>query len=165
MGTFFCRNGASIYTFQLMIFIYLKLVIIRKGNLWFVAIVILGPYLCLRIFFFFCFRSHWDTCASMQDANRSLAGEMGCGRLKSLQRFVRLRQQFMVSQVQLLYPVKVATGQAPEQELESFTSIIKSGTDPAGSAPYFRGCFVFLNIVVAYIVDFIKHWNTINCHT
>nr|GMD70660.1 UV radiation resistance-associated gene protein isoform X1 [Ipomoea batatas] len=34
----------------------------------------------------------------LQDANRSLAGEMGCGHLKSLQRFVRLRQQFMVSQ-------------------------------------------------------------------
>ncbi|XP_031114051.1 UV radiation resistance-associated gene protein isoform X1 [Ipomoea triloba] len=74
----------------------------------------------------------------LQDANRSLAGEMGCGHLKSLQRFVRLRQQFMVSQVQLLYPVKVTTGHAPEQELESFTSIIKSG-NYTGQKPLDQG--------------------------
>ncbi|CAH9136694.1 unnamed protein product [Cuscuta epithymum] len=63
----------------------------------------------------------------LQDANRSLTGEMGCGHLKSMQRLVRLRQQFMVSQIQLLYPVKVGAGLEIEQELESFTNIIRSG--------------------------------------
>nr|GMD63539.1 UV radiation resistance-associated gene protein-like isoform X3 [Ipomoea batatas]GMD66185.1 UV radiation resistance-associated gene protein-like isoform X3 [Ipomoea batatas]GMD68417.1 UV radiation resistance-associated gene protein-like isoform X3 [Ipomoea batatas] len=38
----------------------------------------------------------------LQDANRSLAGEMGCGHLKSLQRFVRLRQQFMNTASQIM---------------------------------------------------------------
>lgn len=63
----------------------------------------------------------------MQESSRSFAGEKGSGRLKNLQRLLRMRQQYMVSQVSLLYPVKVVNIKAPEQELESFRSSIKSG--------------------------------------
>ncbi|KAL8486872.1 hypothetical protein ACS0TY_023068 [Phlomoides rotata] len=63
----------------------------------------------------------------MQESSRSFAGEKGYGRLKNLQRLLRMRQQYMVSQVSLLYPVKVVIRKAPEQELESFRSSIKSG--------------------------------------
>ncbi|CAA3024906.1 UV radiation resistance-associated gene [Olea europaea subsp. europaea] len=63
----------------------------------------------------------------MQDSNRSPTGEKGYVHLKNLQKSLRLRQRYMVSQVSLLYPVKVVIGRAPEQELESFTSSIKSG--------------------------------------
>ncbi|KAL2530941.1 hypothetical protein Fot_23542 [Forsythia ovata] len=74
----------------------------------------------------------------MQDSNRALAGEKGYVHLKNLQKLLRLRQQYMVSQVSLLYPVKVVIGRAPEQELESFTSTIKSGV-PSGSKPVDQG--------------------------
>ncbi|KAK6122805.1 hypothetical protein DH2020_043448 [Rehmannia glutinosa] len=62
----------------------------------------------------------------MQESSRSLAGEKGYGNLKNLQKLLRARQQYMVSQVSLLYPVKVVIRKAPEQELESFSSSIKS---------------------------------------
>lgn len=39
----------------------------------------------------------------------------------------------MVSQVSLLYPVKVLMKKAPEQELESFSSSIKSGNGSYGN--------------------------------
>lgn len=63
----------------------------------------------------------------MQEANRSLAGERGYGHLKNLQKLLRMRQRYMVSQVSLLYPVKVVLGQAHEQELEAYTSSSRSG--------------------------------------
>ncbi|KAL8117064.1 vacuolar protein sorting 38 isoform X2 [Apium graveolens] len=66
----------------------------------------------------------------LQEANASLAGERGCTRLKNLQKLLRLRQQYMVSQVSLIYPVKVVVGHTCEQELESFTSGDPSGLKP-----------------------------------
>ncbi|XP_031090679.1 UV radiation resistance-associated protein-like [Ipomoea triloba] len=66
----------------------------------------------------------------LQDVSRSLAGGTGYGYLKylkRLQRLLRLREQYMVSQVQVLYPVKIAIGYSPEQELGSFADAIKSG--------------------------------------
>ncbi|KAG8369647.1 hypothetical protein BUALT_Bualt14G0035400 [Buddleja alternifolia] len=74
----------------------------------------------------------------MQDSGRSLGGEKGYDHLKKLQKLLRFRQQYMVSQVSLLYPVKVVIGKAPEQELESFSSSIKSG-GPAGLKPIDQG--------------------------
>ena len=62
-----------------------------------------------------------------QDSSRLLAGEKGYGHLKNLQKSLRLRQQYMVTQVTLLYPVKVVVRKSSEQELESFRSSIKSG--------------------------------------
>ncbi|KAM7461807.1 hypothetical protein LguiA_029928 [Lonicera macranthoides] len=70
----------------------------------------------------------------LQEANRSLAGERGYGHLKNLQKLLRMRQRYMVSQVSLLYPVKVVLGQAREQELESYTSSSRSGI-ASGSKP------------------------------
>lgn len=87
----------------------------------------------------------------LQDANRSLAGEMGCGHLKSMQRCVRLREQFMVSQVQLLYPVKVATGCTSELELEPFTNIIRSG----GQKPLDQGSLTIAGLHLT-VVPFTK---------
>lgn len=63
----------------------------------------------------------------MQDENRSLTGERGYGHLRNLQRVFRTRQQYMVSQVHMLYPVRVAVGQTREQELESFNHSSNSG--------------------------------------
>ncbi|KAL6526663.1 hypothetical protein OROGR_015753 [Orobanche gracilis] len=70
----------------------------------------------------------------MVESSRSLSGEKGYGHLRNLQKLLRVRQQYMVSQVSLLYPVKVVIRKAPEQELESFSSSIKSGV-PDGSKP------------------------------
>ncbi|PKI57592.1 hypothetical protein CRG98_022063 [Punica granatum] len=47
---------------------------------------------------------------------------------------LRMRQQHMVSQVSLLYPVKISVGKAQDQELESFPSSTRSGNS-AGSKP------------------------------
>ncbi|KAI8566751.1 hypothetical protein RHMOL_Rhmol02G0066400 [Rhododendron molle] len=58
----------------------------------------------------------------LQEANRLLAGESGYLRLRNMQKLLRVRQQYMISQVSLLYPVKVVIGHGLEQELESFTS-------------------------------------------
>ncbi|KAL6968914.1 hypothetical protein U1Q18_048086 [Sarracenia purpurea var. burkii] len=58
----------------------------------------------------------------LQEANRLLAGERGYVHLRNVQKLLRVRQQYMISQVSLLYPVKVVIGHAHEQELESFTS-------------------------------------------
>ncbi|XP_015086054.1 UV radiation resistance-associated gene protein isoform X3 [Solanum pennellii] len=74
----------------------------------------------------------------LQDESRSLAGERGYGQLRTLQRVFRTRQQYMVSQVHMLYPVRVAIGQAPEQELEFFNNSSSSG-DSAGSKPLDHG--------------------------
>ncbi|KAL6535057.1 hypothetical protein OROMI_026431 [Orobanche minor] len=66
------------------------------------------------------------------ESSRSLSGEKGYGHLRNLRKLLRVRQQYTVSQVSLLYPVKVVIRKAPEQELESFSSSIKSGV-PDGS--------------------------------
>ncbi|KAJ9555638.1 hypothetical protein OSB04_010252 [Centaurea solstitialis] len=75
---------------------------------------------------------------SLQEANNSLAGERGYGHLRNLQKLLRVRQQFMVSQISLLYPVKVVTGHTCEQELDSFSGSSKSG-NPSGLKPLDAG--------------------------
>ncbi|XP_019236820.1 PREDICTED: UV radiation resistance-associated gene protein isoform X2 [Nicotiana attenuata] len=81
----------------------------------------------------------------LQDASRSFAGERGYGHLRTLQRVFRTRQQYMVSQVQLLYPVRIAIGQAPEQELESFNNSSNSGNS-AGSKPLDQGALTIAGL-------------------
>ncbi|XP_015170556.1 UV radiation resistance-associated gene protein isoform X2 [Solanum tuberosum] len=81
----------------------------------------------------------------LQDESRSLAGERGYGQLRTLQRVFRTRQQYMVSQVHMLYPVRVAIGQAPEQELEFFNNSSNSG-DSAGSKPLDHGSLTIAGI-------------------
>ncbi|XP_047340865.1 UV radiation resistance-associated gene protein [Impatiens glandulifera] len=59
----------------------------------------------------------------LQESTRSLSGEGGgYANLRSLLKLLRVRQQYMISQVSLLYPVKVVIGHTREQELESFRS-------------------------------------------
>lgn len=68
-----------------------------------------------------------------QELNGLLAGERGYIRLKNLQKKLRTRQQYMVSQVSLLYPVKITAGPAEDQELESFPSSSRLGMCYANS--------------------------------
>lgn len=78
---------------------------------------------------------HWvEICANitamlrLQESSRLLDGQRGYLKVKGLQKMLRQRQQYMVSQVSLLYPVKISVGKALEQELESFPSSTKSGS-------------------------------------
>ena len=61
------------------------------------------------------------------ELNGLLAGEKGYICLKNLQKKLRTRQQHMVSQVLLLYPVKISEGPREDQELESFSSNSRLG--------------------------------------
>ncbi|XP_076889125.1 vacuolar protein sorting 38-like [Bidens hawaiensis] len=75
---------------------------------------------------------------NLQEENNSLAGEKGYSRLKNAQKLLRMRQQYMVFQISLLYPVKVVTGHTYDQELESFSTNSKSG-NPSGQKPVDAG--------------------------
>ncbi|KAK4856319.1 hypothetical protein QYF36_016271 [Acer negundo] len=77
----------------------------------------------------------------LQESNRLLAGERGYLQLQNLQRMLRVRQQFMISQVSLLYPVKILVGPKQEQELESFPS-----GNPDASKPINPGSFTILGL-------------------
>ncbi|KAK2643976.1 hypothetical protein Ddye_019171 [Dipteronia dyeriana] len=81
----------------------------------------------------------------LQESNRLLAGERGYLQLQNLQRMLRVRQQFMISQVSLLYPVKILVGPKQEQELESFPSSSRSGS-PDASKPVNPGSFTILGL-------------------
>lgn len=63
----------------------------------------------------------------LKESNRLLAGEKGYVHLRSLQKRLKMRQQYMISQVSLLYPVKISVGPAEEQELELFPSSSRPG--------------------------------------
>lgn len=79
----------------------------------------------------------------LQESNRLLAGEKGYVSLRNLQKRLSMRQQYMISQVSLLYPVKISVGPAQEQELELFPSSSKSGSS-AGSKPVNQGSLTIL---------------------
>ncbi|XP_038906453.1 UV radiation resistance-associated gene protein [Benincasa hispida] len=81
----------------------------------------------------------------LQESNRLLSGEEGYDRLKSLQKTLRRRQQFMISQVSFLYPVKISTGPAKDQELESFPSTSRLGNS-SGSKPVNHGSLTILGL-------------------
>ncbi|KAL0551397.1 hypothetical protein IC582_010483 [Cucumis melo] len=81
----------------------------------------------------------------LQESNRLLSGEEGYDRLKSLQKTLRRRQQFMISQVAFLYPVKISTGPAKDQELESFPSTSRLGNS-SGSKPVNHGSLTILGL-------------------
>ncbi|KAJ0985273.1 hypothetical protein J5N97_003629 [Dioscorea zingiberensis] len=68
----------------------------------------------------------------LQEANKSLAGKKGQGRLKNLQKMLRMREQHMVSQVYTLYPVKASIDQTSKEKLDSQSDGSKSG-DSASS--------------------------------
>ncbi|GMH08035.1 hypothetical protein Nepgr_009875 [Nepenthes gracilis] len=68
----------------------------------------------------------------LQDSTILLSGNGGHIRLRNLLKMLRTRQQFMISQVSFLYPVKSMFGPAQELELDSFPSGSRPGT-PSGS--------------------------------
>ncbi|XVF29113.1 hypothetical protein REPUB_Repub15cG0091800 [Reevesia pubescens] len=67
----------------------------------------------------------------LQESNRLLNEERGYIMLKNVQRKLRTRQQYMISQVSLLYPVKILVGPTQEQELESYPSGSRLGNSSA----------------------------------
>lgn len=69
----------------------------------------------------------------LQESAMLLSGERGHARLRNIQRMLRTRQQYMASQVSLLYPLKTFIGPVRELELDSFPSSSRPGT-PDGSA-------------------------------
>ncbi|KAK8308089.1 hypothetical protein V6Z12_D02G032100, partial [Gossypium hirsutum] len=81
----------------------------------------------------------------LQEANRLLTEERGCVKLKNVQRKLRARQQYMISQVSLLYPVKILVGPAQEQELESYSSSSRLG-NPSASKPVNQGSLTILGL-------------------
>ncbi|TYI91965.1 hypothetical protein E1A91_D02G032600v1 [Gossypium mustelinum] len=82
---------------------------------------------------------------SLSEANRLLTEERGCVKLKNVQRKLRARQQYMISQVSLLYPVKILVGPAQEQELESYSSSSRLG-NPSASKPVNQGSLTILGL-------------------
>ncbi|XP_057419581.1 vacuolar protein sorting 38 isoform X2 [Lotus japonicus] len=66
---------------------------------------------------------------NLEESSRSLSEENGYVRLRNLQKILRMRQQYMTSQISTLYPVKILVGPAQEQELEAYPL-----GSPAGSS-------------------------------
>ncbi|XVF37987.1 hypothetical protein REPUB_Repub20aG0058800 [Reevesia pubescens] len=81
----------------------------------------------------------------LQEANRLLTEERGYIKLKNVQRKLRARQQYMISQVSLLYPVKILVGPAQEQELESYPSSSRLGNSSV-SKPINQGSLTILGL-------------------
>ncbi|KAG4156893.1 hypothetical protein ERO13_D02G026860v2 [Gossypium hirsutum] len=82
---------------------------------------------------------------SLSVARKLLTEERGCVKLKNVQRKLRARQQYMISQVSLLYPVKILVGPAQEQELESYSSSSRLG-NPSASKPVNQGSLAILGL-------------------
>ncbi|XP_022761896.1 UV radiation resistance-associated gene protein isoform X2 [Durio zibethinus] len=81
----------------------------------------------------------------LQVSNRLLTEERGYIKLKNVQRKLRARQQYMISQVSFLYPVKILVGPAQEQELESYPGSSRLGNTSA-SKPINQGSLTILGL-------------------
>ncbi|GAB4844084.1 hypothetical protein Ancab_014048 [Ancistrocladus abbreviatus] len=73
----------------------------------------------------------------LQESTRLLSEERGHVRLRNLHKMLRTRQQYMISQVSFLYPLKTLIGPAQELELDSFASGSRPGT-PGGSPDRYK---------------------------
>lgn len=62
-----------------------------------------------------------------QESNCQLEGESGYAYLKMVTNKLRKRQQYMVSQVSFIYPLKIEAGPSQDQELESFPGSTRLG--------------------------------------
>uniref|UniRef100_A0A2P2J9N9 UV radiation resistance-associated gene protein n=1 Tax=Rhizophora mucronata TaxID=61149 RepID=A0A2P2J9N9_RHIMU len=87
----------------------------------------------------------------LQESNISLAGERGCVRLKNLQKILRKRQQYMISQVSLLFPIKISAGPSEEQELESFPNSSRSAGNCSESKPVNQGSLTILGLHLSMV--------------
>ncbi|KAK4264182.1 hypothetical protein QN277_025391 [Acacia crassicarpa] len=63
----------------------------------------------------------------LQESNRLLFEEKGYVQLRNLQKMLRMRQQYMASQISMLYPVKISVEPAQEQELEAYPAASLAG--------------------------------------
>ncbi|KAI4342579.1 hypothetical protein MLD38_027191 [Melastoma candidum] len=86
----------------------------------------------------------------LQESGRLLMSSRGYGKLRNVQRMLRVRQQCMVAQVSLLYPVKILVGHAQEQELESFPSTSRSGNF-RDSKPVNHGSLTILGLQLTMV--------------
>ncbi|XP_020884320.1 UV radiation resistance-associated gene protein isoform X2 [Arabidopsis lyrata subsp. lyrata] len=68
--------------------------------------------------------------SKLQESNCQLEGESGYAHLKIVTNKLRKRQQFMISQVSFIYPLKIEAGPSQDQELESFPGGSRLGTKP-----------------------------------
>ncbi|KFK26376.1 hypothetical protein AALP_AA8G240400 [Arabis alpina] len=66
----------------------------------------------------------------LQESNCQLEGESGYAHLKFVTNKLRKRQQYMVSQVSFIYPLKIEAGPSQDQELESFPGGTRLGNKP-----------------------------------
>ncbi|PUZ62820.1 hypothetical protein GQ55_3G017400 [Panicum hallii var. hallii] len=64
----------------------------------------------------------------LEEANKLLSGKNGHGRLKNMEQKLRKRQQYMVTQVAQIYPVRPFDEQSPDHKPGITTSIIKTST-------------------------------------
>ncbi|KAL5175346.1 hypothetical protein HKD37_08G021569 [Glycine soja] len=78
------------------------------------------------------------TSRNLQESSRLLSEENGYVHLRKLQKMLRKRQQYMTSQISMLYPVKILVGPAQEQELEAYPLGSLAGTS-AGLKPINQG--------------------------
>nr|XP_008382104.1 UV radiation resistance-associated gene protein-like isoform X2 [Malus domestica] len=81
----------------------------------------------------------------LEESNQLPSSDKGYVHLKNLQKMLRRRQQHMISQVSLLYPVKFTMGPAQEQELESFPNTSRSGNS-ARFKPANQGTLTILGL-------------------
>ncbi|XVF84632.1 hypothetical protein PTKIN_Ptkin17bG0052900 [Pterospermum kingtungense] len=81
----------------------------------------------------------------LQESNRLLTEERGYIKLNNVQRKLRARQQYMISQVSLLYPVKILVGPAQDQELEPYPGSSRLGNS-SPSKPINPGSLTILGL-------------------
>ncbi|XP_062109191.1 vacuolar protein sorting 38 [Humulus lupulus] len=86
----------------------------------------------------------------LQESNEFLSGGKGYIRLKKVEKKLRMRQQHMVSQVALLYPVKISAGATQDQELDSFPNSSKLGLS-AGTKPVNPGSLAILGLQLTMV--------------
>ncbi|RCV36720.1 hypothetical protein SETIT_8G005000v2 [Setaria italica] len=63
---------------------------------------------------------------NLEEANNLLSGENGCGCLKNITQKLRMRQQYMVTQVAWVYPVRPLDEKSPDHKTGYTPSIIKT---------------------------------------
>ncbi|CAA7049502.1 unnamed protein product [Microthlaspi erraticum] len=80
--------------------------------------------------------------SKLQESNCQLEGESGYAHLKIVTNKLRKRQQYMVSQVSFIYPLKIEAGPSQDQELESFPG----GTRLVGTKPLSQGSVRILGL-------------------
>nr|VDD14549.1 unnamed protein product [Brassica oleracea] len=80
--------------------------------------------------------------SKLQESNCQLEGESGYAHLKTVTNKLRKRQQYMVSQVSFIYPLKIEAGPSQDQELESFPG----GSRLVGTKPVSQGSVRILGL-------------------